>query len=137
MAVGAHQDDVEIMAFDGILQCFGRKDKWFLSVTVTNGSGSPRTGVYADFTDEQMMEVRRQEQKKAAVVGEYAAAALLDYPSSAAKDPATRPSESHPHLLISRIGDDSDCRGIGHFERALQPLDGSVGYGIHGAELRG
>jgi LmbE family N-acetylglucosaminyl deacetylase len=33
-----------------------------------------------------MQDVRRKEQKKAAVVGEYTAQALLDYPSSAIKD---------------------------------------------------
>jgi hypothetical protein len=27
MAVGAHQDDLEIMAIDGILKCFQREDK--------------------------------------------------------------------------------------------------------------
>ena len=86
MAVGAHQDDLEIMAFDGILKCFQRDDKWFTGVVVTNGSGSPRNGLYKDYTDEEMRVVRRKEQKKAAVVGEYAAQVLLDYPSSAVKD---------------------------------------------------
>jgi LmbE family N-acetylglucosaminyl deacetylase len=35
-----------------------------------------------------MMVVRRKEQKKAAIVGEYGAQVLLDYPSSAVKDPS-------------------------------------------------
>ncbi len=48
MAVGAHQDDIPIMAFDGPLRCFGRKDQWFLAVTVTDGAGSPRADLYAD-----------------------------------------------------------------------------------------
>ena len=39
VAVGAHQDDLEIMAFAGILECFGRDDRWFTGVVVTNGSG--------------------------------------------------------------------------------------------------
>jgi len=86
LAVGAHQDDLEIMAFDGIMACFQRKDKWFSGVVVTNGGGSPRSGVYADNTDEEMMAVRRIEQRKAAIVGEYAAQFLLDHPSSAVKD---------------------------------------------------
>lgn len=88
LAVGAHQDDLEIMAFDGIIACFQKADKWFSGVVVTNGGGSPRTGVYADNTDEDMMAVRRTEQKKAAMVGEYAAQFLLDQPSSAVKDAA-------------------------------------------------
>ena len=88
MAVGAHQDDVEIMAFDGILQCFQRNDRWLCGVVVTDGSGSPRDDLYRDYTDEEMRTVRRKEQKKAAVVGEYGALALLDYPSAAVKEPA-------------------------------------------------
>src|ERR1035437_242310 len=73
LAIGAHQDDIEIMAYHGILECFGKADRHFTSVTVTNGAGSPRTGLYKDYTDEQMRKVRRQEQRKAASVGEYSA----------------------------------------------------------------
>lgn len=88
IAIGAHQDDLEIMAFDGILQCFQQNDKWFCGVVVTNGSGSPRDGLYKHYTDPAMQTVRRAEQKKAAVVGEYAAQVLLDYTSAAVKDRA-------------------------------------------------
>ncbi len=88
LGISAHQDDLEIMALDGILQCFQRQDKWFTGVVVTNGSGSSRTGLYANYTDEDMRRVRVKEQIKAAVVGEYAAQVLLDYPSSAVKDRA-------------------------------------------------
>jgi LmbE family N-acetylglucosaminyl deacetylase len=87
MAISAHQDDIELMAFDGVLKCFGQKDQWFSAVVVTNGAGSPRDGLYADYTDEDMQNVRKLEQKKAAFIGEYGSLALLDYSSSAAKDP--------------------------------------------------
>ncbi|MDI6827795.1 MAG: PIG-L family deacetylase, partial [Armatimonadota bacterium] len=90
MAIGCHQDDIEIMAYDGILKCFGSPTNWFLGVVVTNGAGSPRDDLYANYTDEDMQKVRRMEQKKAAVVGEYAAVALLDYSSSAVKDSSNR-----------------------------------------------
>lgn len=86
MAIGAHPDDNEIMAFHGILGCFGRVDRHFTSVTVTNGAGSARDGVYARYTDEEMQKVRRVEQKKAAVVGEYSAQVFLDYTSAEVKD---------------------------------------------------
>jgi LmbE family N-acetylglucosaminyl deacetylase len=86
LAIGAHQDDLEIMAIDGILQCFQRQDRWFTGVVVTNGSGSPRDGLYAEYTDEAMRAIRVVEQKKAALLGDYAAQVLLDYPSSAVKD---------------------------------------------------
>jgi LmbE family N-acetylglucosaminyl deacetylase len=88
LAVAAHQDDIEIMAYHGILECFGKSDKGFAGVTVTNGSGSPRDGLYANYTDAEMQVVRRKEQKKAAVVGEYSAHVFLDYSSSAIKDAA-------------------------------------------------
>lgn len=86
LCVAAHQDDIEIMAYHGIAECFGRRDRWFSGVVVTNGSGSPRSGIYADYTDEEMQEVRRREQQKAAVVGDYSIQLQLAHPSSAVKD---------------------------------------------------
>jgi len=100
MAIGAHQDDLEIMAFDGILKCFQREDKWFCGVVLTDGSGSPRDGLYRDYTDDEMQVVRRKEQKKAAVIGEYGAQVLLDYPSSAVKDSGDRAPVEDLKLLL-------------------------------------
>jgi LmbE family N-acetylglucosaminyl deacetylase len=88
MGVAAHQDDLEIMSFHGIIDCFQRDDKWFAGVIVTNGAGSPRADVYGTFSDADMIEVRAKEQKKAAYVGEYAFQALLHWPSANIKDPA-------------------------------------------------
>ncbi len=85
LAISAHQDDIEIMAYDGIIKCFGKQDNWFTGVVVTNGSGSPRSGLYENYSDEEMMEIRKAEQKKAAYIGEYSTQLLLDYPSSAVK----------------------------------------------------
>lgn len=102
MAFGAHQDDLEIMAGAAILECFQRDDKWFAGVVVTNGSGSPRDDLYKDYTDEQMRAVRHKEQKKAAVVGEYSALALLDYGSGAIKNPADKaPVDDMAQLLLA------------------------------------
>ena len=88
LGIGAHQDDLEFMAFHGILQCFHSDTEWFGGVTCTNGSGSARTGSYAEFTDAEMMAVRREEQRQAAIVGRFGAMVQLDYPSGIAKDPA-------------------------------------------------
>lgn len=85
LGIGAHQDDLEFMAFDGIVKCFSSVEKWFGGVTCTNGSGSSRTGLYADCTDAQMMTIRRREQRAAALTGRYGAMIQLDYPSSAVK----------------------------------------------------
>ncbi|GAB4109133.1 MAG: hypothetical protein Kow001_08710 [Acidobacteriota bacterium] len=95
LCVGAHQDDIEIMAYHGIAECFGRDDRWMTGVVVTNGAGSSRTGIYGHFTDEDMQRIRRREQRKAAVVGEYAAQIQLDYTSAEVKDPQ-----------LSTVGDD-------------------------------
>lgn len=100
MAIGAHQDDLEIMAFDGIRKCFQREDQWFCGVVVTNGSGSPRDDLYRDYTDAEMQVVRRKEQKKAATIGEYGAQVLLDYPSSAVKDSGDRAPVEDLELLL-------------------------------------
>ena len=86
LAISAHQDDVEFMAYAPIAECFGQKDKHFGAIIVTDGAGSPRSGLYADYTDEEMKAVRIVEQKKAAFVGEYSFLAMLGYPSKAVKD---------------------------------------------------
>lgn len=88
LCVGAHQDDQEFMAYHGIAECFGKKDSWFGGVVVTNGGGSARAGLYADYSDDDMKEIRRHEQRKAAVIGEYGVQVQLNHPSSVVKDPA-------------------------------------------------
>jgi LmbE family N-acetylglucosaminyl deacetylase len=90
LAISAHQDDIEIMAAAPILECFQREDQWFAGVIISDGRGSPRDGLYKDYDDEKMRRVRFKEQKKAAVVGEYAAQVILDYPSKAIKDSSER-----------------------------------------------
>jgi LmbE family N-acetylglucosaminyl deacetylase len=85
LGIGAHQDDLEFMAFHGILECFKSQSKWFGGVTCTNGSGSARTGKFKKFSDEQMMAVRRKEQNTSAKLGKFGAMIQLDFPSSAVK----------------------------------------------------
>ncbi|MBE6891080.1 MAG: PIG-L family deacetylase [Ruminococcaceae bacterium] len=102
MGVSAHQDDIELMCWAGILDCFGKKDKWFSAVVVTDGAGSPRTGLYSDYTDEEMMAVRRLEQKKAAFVGEYGSLAMLNYSSREVKTPENEAvCEDLKNLILS------------------------------------
>ena len=82
VGIGAHQDDLEFMAFHGIAACYDSDAEWFGGVTCTNGSGSPRAGVYASFTDSQMTEERHKEQDQAAIAGCYGVMIQLGYPSS-------------------------------------------------------
>jgi LmbE family N-acetylglucosaminyl deacetylase len=88
LGIGAHQDDLEFMAFHGVVECYHANDKWFGGITCTDGGGSARLGVYANHTDEQMQAVRHQEQKAAAMVGHYGLMVQLDYPSSAVRNSA-------------------------------------------------
>jgi LmbE family N-acetylglucosaminyl deacetylase len=86
LCVAAHQDDIEILAYDAICDCLDDpQNKAFGGVVVTDGAGSPRTGNYATFTDEQMKDIRRQEQRDAAHLGSYAIQLQLAHPSSDVK----------------------------------------------------
>ena len=87
LGIGAHQDDLEFMAFHGILACYENDKEWFGGVTCTNGAGSARSGPYACFTDAQMREVRREEQRLAARIGRYGVMLQLDFSSEAVRDP--------------------------------------------------
>jgi LmbE family N-acetylglucosaminyl deacetylase len=85
LGIGAHQDDLEFMAFHGILACYHSETEWFGGVTCTDGAGSARTGAYATYTDEDMRKVRVQEQENAAIVGRFGAMFQLGYSSSFVK----------------------------------------------------
>jgi len=87
LCIAAHQDDIEIMAYHGVAECFGSNDRWFSGVVVTNGAGSPRSGIYGAYTDEEMQKVRVLEQRKAAYVGEYGFQAQLGFTSAQVKNP--------------------------------------------------
>ena len=86
LGIGAHQDDLEIMAFHGIQKCFTSKELWFGAVTSTDGAGSPRAGEYASWSDADMATLRRLEQEKAAVLGNYGALVQLNFTSAEVKD---------------------------------------------------
>lgn len=86
LGIGAHQDDLEIMAIDGILDCFDHPDQYFAGVVMTDGRSSPRSGVYANLSDDEMMQVRYVEQQKAAMLGNYGALIACMYSSQAVKD---------------------------------------------------
>jgi len=85
LAVGAHPDDIPIMAFHGIVECYAQSKRWFTGVTVTDGAGTPRSGPYAEYSDNEMRAVRRGEEEVAAGIGEYSAAVHLDYTSEEVK----------------------------------------------------
>ena len=90
LAIGAHSDDLEIMAYHGIVNCYGFGEQanknWFTGITATDGRGSSRAGLYSQCSDEQMAEIRKEEQKQAAVVGRYSAVLQLGYSSDEIMD---------------------------------------------------
>ncbi|MEQ1875871.1 MAG: PIG-L family deacetylase [Bdellovibrionia bacterium] len=86
LAIVAHQDDLEILAFHGIKECYKSKTNWFTGVVCGDGAGSPRAGKYANYSDAEMRKVRREEQRAAAKLGEYSAVIQLDYSSARIKD---------------------------------------------------
>jgi LmbE family N-acetylglucosaminyl deacetylase len=118
LGIGAHQDDLEFMAFHGILECFASDRKWFGGVTCGDGAGSVRNGDLVAFSDARIKEERRLEQNKAAVIGGYGAMIQLDYSSSAIKNPddshlkddllsildATRPEVVYTHNPADKHG---------------------------------
>ncbi len=86
LCVAAHQDDIEILAYDGICDCLDEPARRaFGGVVVTDGAGSPRTGAYSDFSDERMRALRREEQRAAARLGGYAIQIQLAHPSADVK----------------------------------------------------
>ena len=92
LAIAAHQDDVEIFAFHGILECYRRPGKDFGAVIVTDGAGSARSGRYANCDNAGMQRIRMEEQRTAAQIGDYAFAAQLGYPSAQVKNPEEQES---------------------------------------------
>lgn len=85
LCVGAHQDDIEIMAQSGIDECRAGSGLAFGGVVVTDGAGSARTGRFAGMTDAEMQAVRREEQREAARLGGYALQLQLAHPSADVK----------------------------------------------------
>ena len=131
LGIGAHQDDLEFMAFHGVVECYHADDKWFGGITCTDGGGSARLGVYANHTDEQMQAVRHQEQKAAAMVGHYGLMVQLDYPSSAVRNSADTALKDdlgqllgamHPQIVYTHNPADKHDTHIGVVIAALQAM---------------
>ena len=131
LAICAHQDDLEIMAAAPIIQGFQSNENWFTGVVMCDGRGSPREGLYGDYTDEEMRLVRIKEQKKAAIVGEYATLVLLDYPSKTIKngrndspvnDVATILRLTNPHTIYTHNLADKHDTHVGVALRVISAI---------------
>jgi len=100
-AISAHQDDIEIMAFHGILACYQQEHCRFGACVVTDGRGTPRAGEFADVSDDEMVEIRAAEQAKAAEIGDYANCVLLGHRSSGVRQLDFEPLTSELVRLLS------------------------------------
>jgi len=85
LCIAAHQDDIEIMAVEGILRAYENPELHFTGCVVTDGHGSPRAGKFANVSDDEMALIRVEEQREAARIGKYSAQVFLGYPSSEVK----------------------------------------------------
>ena len=66
LGIGAHPDDLEFMALGAIAHCHYSAAEWFGGVTCTDGAGCPRSGRFSNVTSEQLIGIRREEQRRAA-----------------------------------------------------------------------
>jgi len=112
LGIGAHADDLEVMAIHGILACHTSDDQWFTGAVVTDGVGSPQDPARA-LDPAALRVVRQNEQRAAATLGRYGAQVFLDHTSSVVRDAksaavvgdlvsllrATKPAVVYTHAL--------------------------------------
>ncbi len=103
LAIGAHPDDIEILAIPGILDGFRAGGNRLFGVVATNGGGALRAGEYANLSYLDMREIRVAEQKQAAVTGQYSGVILLNYESSEMKDACNRHPDEDVRTIIDTI----------------------------------
>jgi len=90
LGIGAHPDDLEIMALHGIVACHGSGEKSFGGVVCAHGG-------------EAVREVRRREQEEAARIGNYGVLVQLDYSSAELKSRDVRQLESDLNALFQKM----------------------------------
>jgi len=133
LCVAAHQDDIEIMAHAGIAACYGNATKSFTGVVVTNGAGSPRRGSYGQYTDSEMQQARRAEQRRAAATGRYGLQLQLAHPSADVKTPRHPPVNADlttlftactPEVIYLHSPADKHDTHVAVFLRCIEALRG-------------
>lgn len=131
LAIAAHQDDIEIMAIDGILKSLSNPDSHFSGCVVTDGHGSPRVGKFGHVSDDEMAQIRIKEQKTAARLGKYSAQVFLGYTSARVKDPSdpalvedliTLLQATRPEILYTHNPADKHATHVAVLVRVIQAL---------------
>ncbi|MFH1018203.1 MAG: PIG-L family deacetylase [Pseudomonadota bacterium] len=118
LGVGAHPDDLEILAIHGILECYRHPGRFFTGVVLTDGAGGPRNRKYSKLTKEAYVRIRQREQKRAARLGRYGAILQLGFSSAGIKGSAHRHcleqlkrilAETRPGVIYTHsLADDHD-----------------------------
>jgi LmbE family N-acetylglucosaminyl deacetylase len=133
LCVAAHQDDIEIMAVDGILRAFDDPEVHFSGCIVSDGRGFPKKGHYEQFSPDELVAIRNQEQKKAARIGRYSAQVFLGYPSKEVKQPGNQAliddlrellRLTQPDVIYTHNPADKHPTHIGVLLRLLEALRG-------------
>jgi len=131
LGVGAHQDDLEFMAFHGIAECYESDGLWFGGVTCTDGKGSSRNSAYANLSSNELGALRRQEQDEAAKIGRFGIMIQLGYSSFEATDPQSDLlpndlfqilSATRPQVVYTHSPADKHRTHLGVFAALLQAL---------------
>lgn len=131
LCIGAHQDDIEIMAVEGILLAFDNPHLHFTGCVVTDGHGSPRAGIFATVSDDEMAQIRAEEQREAARIGKYSAQVALGYPSSEVKKAGNQAlkedlknliRQTRPDVLYTHNLADKHNTHLGVLMRVLEAL---------------
>jgi LmbE family N-acetylglucosaminyl deacetylase len=131
LCVIAHQDDIEINAYPAVAECYGRSDRFFTGVVMTNGAGSARSGKYGHVTDAQMQEIRKEEQRAAARLGKFNLQLQLSHPSSDVKksgnaavaaDLATIFGGCRPSVIYLHQPADKHDTHVGCFLRCIEAI---------------
>ena len=132
LGIGAHQDDLEFMAFHGISSCYEQNGAWFSGVTCTDGGGSSRKGKYAETSDDEMKIIRKEEQRRAAELGKYSFMAQLGYPSAVIKDAEKRNAlvdelevlllTTQPEIIYTHNPADRHATHVGVFLAAIEAI---------------
>ncbi len=131
LSIAAHQDDIEIMAIDGILQGLKNPEVYFSGCVITDGHGSPRAGKFGHVSDDDMAQIRIEEQKAAARLGKYSAQVFLGYSSARVKNPADLAvvddltallQAAQPEVLYTHNPADKHTTHVAVFLRVIEAL---------------
>ncbi len=131
LCIAAHQDDIEIMAVEGILRAYENPELHFTGCVVTDGHGSPRAGKFANVSDDEMALIRVEEQREAARIGKYSAQVFLGYPSSEVKKGGNQAlkedlknliRQTRPEVLYTPNLADKHATHVGVLMRVLEAL---------------